>query len=56
MAIVSRATTPAQRVLVTTLAIAANEAGAAGIEAPTIVVVGEVVRLRDALDWLGATG
>ena len=56
VAIVSRATTPAQRVLVTTLAIAANEAGAAGIEAPTIVVVGEVVRLRDALDWLGATG
>ena len=28
--------------------------GAAGIEPPAIVVLGEVVRLRSALDWLGA--
>jgi uroporphyrin-III C-methyltransferase len=27
---------------------------AIGIEAPSIVVVGEVVRFRAALDWLGA--
>jgi uroporphyrin-III C-methyltransferase len=54
VAIVSKATTPAQRVLVATLASAAADAAAAAIEAPTIVAVGEVVRLRATLDWLGA--
>ncbi len=55
VAIVSKATTPAQRVLVTTLEEAASSAQAAGIEGPTIIAIGEVVRLRAALDWLGAT-
>jgi uroporphyrin-III C-methyltransferase len=54
VAIVSKATTPAQRVLVTTLEEAAASAQAAGIEGPTIIAIGEVVRLRTALDWLGA--
>jgi uroporphyrin-III C-methyltransferase len=54
VAIISKATTADQRVLVTTLADAPAEASAAQIEAPTIVVIGEVVRLRDALAWLGA--
>jgi uroporphyrin-III C-methyltransferase len=31
-----------------------RDAEAAGIEPPAIVVVGEVVRLRSGLDWLGA--
>src|SRR5436309_4196245 len=53
VAIVSKATTPAQRVLVTSLAKAAAAAAAAGIEGPTIIAVGEVVRLRAALDWIG---
>ena len=53
VAIVSKATTAAQRVLVSTLAEAAEAAAAARIEAPTIIVIGEVVRLRPALDWLG---
>src|SRR5712671_5908128 len=52
VAIVSKATTPAQRVLVTSLAKAAA-AAEAGIEGPTIIAVGEVVRLRAALDWIG---
>jgi len=52
VAIVSRATTPAQRVVVTTLAAAAEAAAAAGIEPPTIVAVGPVVALREALAWL----
>ena len=52
VAIVSRATTPAQRVVVSSLKDAAACAAASGIEAPTIVVIGEVVRLRGALDWL----
>ena len=53
VAIVSKATTPVQRVLVTSLAKAAAAAAEAGIEGPTIIAVGEVVRLRAALDWIG---
>ncbi len=53
VAIVSKATTPAQRVVVSTLADAAACAEAARIEAPTIIAIGEVVRLRAALDWFG---
>ena len=55
-AIVSKATLPEQRVLVSTLADLAEAAARAGIEAPTIVAIGEIVRLRPALDWLGADG
>lgn len=54
VAIVSKAATPAQRVVETTLAAAAAAARAEAIEPPAIVVVGEVVRLRAGLDWLGA--
>jgi len=54
VAIISKATTPAQRVLVSSLEDAAASAQAARIEAPTIIVIGEVVRLRATLDWLGA--
>jgi len=53
VAIVSKATTQAQRVLVSSLAEAAAHAVAARIEGPTIIVIGEVVRLRATLDWLG---
>ena len=52
VAVISKATTAAQRVLVSTLAEIA--AAAAGIDTPAIIVVGEVVRFRAALDWLGA--
>jgi uroporphyrin-III C-methyltransferase len=51
VAIVSKAATSAQRVLVTTLAEAADAARDAAIEAPTIVAIGEIVRLRAELDW-----
>jgi uroporphyrin-III C-methyltransferase len=54
VAIVAKATTAGQRVLETTLARAADDAAAAGLEPPAMVVVGEVVRLRAGLDWLGA--
>ena len=56
VAIISRATTAAQRVLVTSLAMAAADAAEARIEAPTIVAIGEVVRLHATLDWLSAAG
>jgi uroporphyrin-III C-methyltransferase len=55
VAIVSKATTPAQRVVVTSLAEAAAAAAAAGIEGPTIIAIGEVVNLRAALDWIGGS-
>jgi uroporphyrin-III C-methyltransferase len=54
VAIVAKATTAEQRVLETTLEAAARDAAAAKIEPPAMVVVGEVVRLRAGLDWLGA--
>ncbi len=53
-AIVSKAATPEQRVLETTLGTCAADAAAQGIEPPCLIVIGEVVRLRAGLDWLGA--
>jgi uroporphyrin-III C-methyltransferase len=50
VAVVSQATTPGQSVLVSTLG--EISARAAEIRPPAIVVVGEVVRLRAALDWV----
>jgi uroporphyrin-III C-methyltransferase len=54
VAIVSRATTRHQTVVETTLGEAERVAAAGGIDPPTIVAIGEVVRLRAALDWIGA--
>ncbi|MGF6255427.1 uroporphyrin-III C-methyltransferase [Ensifer sp. LBL] len=54
VAFVCNAATPEQAVLETTLARAEADVAAAGLEPPAIVVVGEVVRLRAALDWIGA--
>ncbi len=52
--IVSRASTPAQKVLETTLGTCVEDVAKSGIEPPALVVVGEVVRLRAGLDWMGA--
>jgi len=54
LALVSDATTASQRVLETTLGRAPGDVAASDIEPPAIVVVGETVRLRAGLDWLGA--
>ncbi|WDZ78645.1 uroporphyrinogen-III C-methyltransferase [Ensifer adhaerens] len=54
VAFVCNAATPDQTVLETTLSRAEADVEAAGLEPPAIVVVGEVVRLRAALDWIGA--
>ncbi len=54
VAFVVNASTPAQQVLETTLGAAENDLIASGLGPPAIVVVGEVVRLRAAMDWLGA--
>ena len=44
------------RITVSTLAEAAAVAAASGIEGPTIIAIGEVVRLRASLHWLDNTG
>jgi uroporphyrin-III C-methyltransferase len=52
MAIISKATTPAQSVLVSTLGEIVRVP--VDIQAPAIVVIGRVVGLRATLDWVGA--
>ena len=54
MAFVCNAATDRQEVLETTLGRAAGDLAASGLQPPAVVVVGEVVRLRAGLDWLGA--
>lgn len=54
VAFVCHAATDSQKVLETTLARAEADVAASGMEPPAIVVVGDVVRLRAGLDWLGA--
>ena len=54
VAIVSKATGPAQLVVETTLARCHGDAIARAVEPPALVVIGQVVRLRAGLDWLGA--
>ncbi|WP_120498628.1 uroporphyrinogen-III C-methyltransferase [Kiloniella sp. EL199] len=52
--IVSRASTPSQEVLETSLGRCVDDVAKSGIEPPALVVIGEVVRLRSGLDWMGA--
>jgi uroporphyrin-III C-methyltransferase len=48
-AVIAAATTSGQRVLVSTLGRVAVDAAADGIEAPAIVVVGDIVKVREEL-------
>ncbi len=52
VALISQATTASQRVVESTLAGCAD--AARGLEPPALMVVGDAVRLRAGLDWLGA--
>ncbi|MEP0518939.1 MAG: uroporphyrinogen-III C-methyltransferase [Hyphomicrobiales bacterium] len=54
MAIVCNASLPNQTVLETTLGDAVSAVHLGDMRPPAMVVLGEVVRLRSALDWLGA--
>ena len=54
VAIVSKATTPDEVVLETTLGACVEDADRHRIAPPAIVILGEVVRLRSGLDWAGA--
>jgi uroporphyrin-III C-methyltransferase/precorrin-2 dehydrogenase/sirohydrochlorin ferrochelatase len=49
VAVISDGTTPRQRVLVSTLAEVAEDAARQGVRPPAVVVIGDVVRLRDLL-------
>lgn len=53
-AVVQQGTTAAQRVVTGTLADLAPRVEAAGLESPCLTIVGEVVRLRESLDWYTA--
>ena len=50
-ALVEHGTTERQRVIEGTLATLADRVDGAGVEPPTLVIVGDVVRLRGKLDW-----
>ncbi|MDH3280231.1 MAG: siroheme synthase CysG [Gammaproteobacteria bacterium] len=52
-ALVEQGTTPHQRVLTGTLATLPGLVDAADVHAPTLVIVGEVVKLRAKLSWFG---
>ncbi|MBO0835463.1 MAG: uroporphyrinogen-III C-methyltransferase [Actinobacteria bacterium] len=49
VAVISDGTRPGQQVLTSTLGSVAGDADAAGVRPPAVVVVGDVVRLRDQL-------
>jgi uroporphyrinogen III methyltransferase / synthase len=51
-AVIERGTLPGQRTVVATLGTIADAAQQAGLRAPAVAVVGDVVSLRDSLAWL----
>jgi uroporphyrin-III C-methyltransferase/precorrin-2 dehydrogenase/sirohydrochlorin ferrochelatase len=50
-AIIQQGTLPTQRVVTGTLSSLPGLATAAGLKAPTLIIVGNVVRLREKLGW-----
>jgi uroporphyrin-III C-methyltransferase/precorrin-2 dehydrogenase/sirohydrochlorin ferrochelatase len=50
-AVVQQATMPQQRVVTGTLADLAERVEGSGLRPPTLVIVGDVVKLRDTLNW-----
>ncbi|MEO1266360.1 MAG: uroporphyrinogen-III C-methyltransferase [Pseudomonadota bacterium] len=56
VAVVSQATLPDMQVLETTLGRAAGDIDAAGLAPPAIVCIGQVVALRQTLDWAAQLG
>jgi uroporphyrin-III C-methyltransferase/precorrin-2 dehydrogenase/sirohydrochlorin ferrochelatase len=51
VAVIANGTTAAQRTVVASLAEIADKAARAGVQAPALIVVGDVVSLRDKLKW-----
>ncbi|MBT3534147.1 MAG: uroporphyrinogen-III C-methyltransferase [Rhodospirillaceae bacterium] len=54
MALISKAATPAQHVVITTIGSCVEAAETSGIEAPVLIAVGDVVDLHASLDWFDA--
>ena len=50
-ALIQQGTTPQQRVLSADLATLPQVVHRSGVKAPTLIIIGEVVRLRDRLKW-----
>jgi uroporphyrin-III C-methyltransferase/precorrin-2 dehydrogenase/sirohydrochlorin ferrochelatase len=55
-ALVEQGTTPRQRVVTATLATLAAQAKLAALQPPTLVILGEAVKLRDQLTWFAENG
>ena len=53
VALISKGTTPEQKVLVGTLADIASKVEENHIQAPTLTIIGDVVSLREQLQWQG---
>ena len=53
VAVVSNASHPDMQVLETTLSRAFDDVIANGVEPPAVICIGEVVRMRQVLDWVG---
>lgn len=53
VAVISKGTTPAQKKVVGTLSDIEELVGRVKLLPPSIIIVGEVVRLHDKLDWFG---
>lgn len=54
VALVSRGTTPEQHVVSGVLADIVGKVENSAVQAPTLVIIGEVVGLREKLDWIAA--
>lgn len=55
VAIIERGTTPQQRVLISSLAEVVNDTAISQIESPALMIVGEVVSLRQQFAWYDET-
>ena len=53
-AVVQEGTTSRQRVVTGTLATLPALVARARLKSPTLIIIGEVVRLRDKLQWFGS--
>lgn len=51
--VISRASTPRQRIVTDSLERIASTASAAGLRPPSLIVVGECVTQRERIDWFG---
>jgi uroporphyrin-III C-methyltransferase/precorrin-2 dehydrogenase/sirohydrochlorin ferrochelatase len=51
LALISKGTTPEQKVLTTTVEDATEAVKSVELKAPTLIIIGEVVRLREKLRW-----